>query len=171
MENKKHLKTGISALITLAIFLSACSASSSSAKREKAAADFEQTAALIEGGSYIYTVRSASPSGGRTIQITSEYILKAKDGKFETYLPYFGRAYSGAYGESGGIEFNGEPEDLQISRNDSKNTITVKFTIQSDKDKYGVSLNVGSSGYGNLIISSQKRQSITYSGLASELAD
>ena len=47
-----RMKTGIAAIITAAIFLSACSASSSTAKKENAAADFEQTASLIESGSY-----------------------------------------------------------------------------------------------------------------------
>ena len=163
--------TGIVVLISAAIFLSACSASSSSAKKEKAAADFENTATLIESGSFLFTARSASPAGGKTIQLTSPYTLKAKEGKYEAYLPYFGRAYSGGYGDSGGIEFNGEPEDLQVSRNDNKSSISVGFTIQTDKDKYTVKLNVGSSGYGNLVISSQKRQTITYSGLAGALDD
>jgi len=158
-------------LLSAAIFLSSCSASTSASKKEKAAADFEQTAALIESGSFQFIIRSASPSGGRTIQITSPYSLKAKEGIFEAYLPYFGRAYSGGYGDSGGIEFNGEPKDLELNRNDSKQEISVSFAIQSDKDSYNVKLNVGSSGYGTLVISSQKRQTITYSGLAGQLKD
>lgn len=165
------MKPGFITFIIVAIILSACSASSSTAKKEKAAADFEKTTALIEGGTYEFTVRSASPSGGRTVQITSHYSLKAKEGNFDAHLPYFGRAYSAGYGDSGGVEFNGEPEDLQISINDNKQEVSVTFTISSNKDKYTVKLNVGSSGYGNLVISSQKRQTITYSGLASHLKD
>jgi len=132
------MKPGIISLIIAIFILSGCSSSSSLAKKEKAAADFEQTAALIESGNYMFTVRTASPSGGRTIQITSHYALKAADGKYEAYLPYFGRAYSGAYGDGGGIEFNGEPEDLQITRDDDKLSISVNFSIQSDKDKWVV---------------------------------
>ena len=165
------MKTRNVVLISAAIFLSACSASSSSAKKEKAAADFEHTAALIESGSYLFTARSASSAGGKSIQLTTIYTMKAKEGKYEAYLPYFGRAYSAGYGNSGGIEFNGEPEDLQVSRNENKSSISVDFTIQADNDKYTVKLNVGSSGFGNLAISSQKRQTITYSGLASALND
>lgn len=165
------MKSGIITFIIVALILSACSASSSSAKKEKAAANFEQTEALIKSGSYQFAIRSASPSGGKTIQITSYYALKANEGNYEAYLPYFGRAYSGGYGDSGGIEFNGEPKDLQINRNDKKNEISVNFTIKAEKDSYNVKLNVGSSGYGTLVISSQKRQTISYSGLAGELKD
>ncbi len=165
------MKTGILALITASIVLSGCSASSSTAKKEKNAADFEQTASLIESGNYLFTVRSASPSGGKTIQITSEYTLKASDGNFEAHLPYFGRAYSGGYGESQSVEFNGEPAYLEIARKENKNNISVSFTIKSGADQYTVNLVVGASGYGNLTISNPRKQPITYYGLTSGLKD
>lgn len=165
------MKIGILALVTAAIVLSGCSASSSTAKKERNAADFEQTAALIESGKYQFTVRSASPSGGRTIQITSEYSLKASEGNFEAHLPYFGRAYSGGYGESQSVEFNGKSENFEISRKENRNNISVSFTIKSGTDQYTVNLEVGASAYGTLKISNPKKQPISYYGLASALTD
>ena len=172
------MKTGIIAFITATLVLSACSASSSTSeadkkegKKEKSAAEFEQTAALIESGSYQFAVRSATPSGGKTIQITSLYVLRAKEGNYEAYLPYYGRAYSASYGGNGGVEFNGEPENLEISRKENKNNIAVEFTIMSGTDKITVNLEVGSSGYGNLLISNPKRQPISYYGFVSALED
>ncbi len=169
---------GIIALLAVTLLLSACSSSSSTtkddkkaAKQEKGSADFEQTVALIESGSYSFTVKSATPSGGKTIQITSPYTLTAKDGNYEAHLPYFGRAYSAAYGDGGSVEFNGEPEDLEITRKDNKNNIEVKFTILSGNDKYTVNLEVGPSGYGTMIISNPKKQPIRYYGVASALED
>ncbi len=171
-------KTEIIAIITFALVLSACSASSSTtkndkkeAKKEKVSANFERTAALIESGSYQFAVRSATPSGGKTIQITSLYTLTAKEGNYEAHLPYFGRAYSGAYGDGGSVEFNGEPENLEITRKDDKNNIAVKFTIKSGSDQYTVNLEVGASGYGQLVISNPKKQPISYYGFASALKD
>ena len=172
------MKTGIIALVTLTLVLSACSASSSTtgadkkeSKKEKSAAEFEQTAAMIESGSYQFTVRSATPSRGKTIQITSLYVLRAKEGNYEAYLPYYGRAYSASYGGSGGVEFNGEPENLEISRKENKSNIAVEFTIMSGTDKITVNLEVGSSGFGNLLISNPRRQPISYYGLVSALED
>jgi outer membrane lipoprotein-sorting protein len=160
------MKPGIIALITLTLVLSACSASSSTT-----AAEFEQTAALIESSSYQFTVRSATPSGGKTIQITSLYTMKSMDGTFEAHLPYFGRMYSGGYGDGGSVVFNGEPEKLQVTRTDSKNKISVAFSIQSDSEKFEINLELGPSGYGTLVISSPKRQPVSYYGLASALDD
>ena len=162
-------------LITVVMVLAGCGASTSTtsgqltSKQEKKAADFEKFAALVESGSYQFAVRSATPTGGKTIQITSEYTMEAREGVYQAYLPYFGRAFQASYGGDGGIEFKGEPENLQITRNDKKNTISVSFLIKSDNDQYNISLEIGSSGYGNLGINSQKRQNISYYGQASEL--
>lgn len=165
------MKIGVIGLMSTVILLSACSSSSYTAKSEENAAGFEQTAALIESGNYQFTVRSASPSGGRTVQISYGYVMKATDGTYEAHLPYFGRSYSGAYGDGGSVEFEGEPEKLQITRKDSKNSIEVEFEIKSGTELYMVKLQVGGSGYGNLVISSQKRQTISYYGLTSALGD
>ncbi len=169
---------GIIALLAVAHLLSACSSSSSTtkddkqaAKQEKTAADFEKTVALIESGSYQFTVRSATPSGGKTIQITSAYTLTARDGNYEAHLPYFGRAYSASYGDGGSVEFNGEPEGLEVTRKENKNNIEVKFSILSGNEKYTVILEVGASGYGTMRISNPKKQPISYNGLVSALED
>ena len=121
-------------------------------------------AALLESGNYVYTIQSISPTGGRTIQSTTPYTMKAVDGTYEASLPYFGRAYQANYGGNGGIEFSGTPENLEITRNSKKKNVLVTFSIAGSTDKYTVTLQVGSGGYGTLIINSQNRQSISYYG-------
>jgi len=160
----------------LAMALTGCSASSSASqdgtglsRKENKAADFEKIATLIESGNFQFTVRNASPAGGRTIQITSEYTLEAREGEFEAHLPYFGRAYSASYGGDGGIEFKGKPQDFQLTRNERKGTILVSLKIDGANDQYQLRLEVGASGYGNLQVSSTKRQNISYYGQISEL--
>ena len=155
------------ASFTLAIILLGCSVSSSTSERR--AAGLDKMESLIKSGNYEFTLRSASPSGGNTIQITSFYSMKAVDGKYQAYLPYFGRAYSAGYGENGGIEFNSDPQNLEITRNEKKRTVTAAFTIKSEKDRFKVSLVINASGYGHLLISSEKRQSISYYGTAGDL--
>lgn len=57
------------------------------------------------------------------------------------------------------------------TRDEDKNKISVSFTMKSDKDQNKVSLDIGASGFGNLVVTSQKRQTISYYGLASALKD
>jgi len=175
-KNYKKMKIGTIVFIAVTMAFTGCGVSSSTtesgqkiSKQDKKAADFEKSARLIESGSYQFTVRSATPTGGKTIQISSEYTMEAREGTYEAYLPYFGRAYSASYGGDGGIEFKGEPDNLKLSRNEKKNTISVSFLIKADNDEYSISLEIGSSGYGSLSINSQKRANISYYGQASEL--
>lgn len=151
-------------ILMLAIMAAGCSSTKNAASSEQRAADLEEMAAMIESGNYIYTIQSISPTGGRTIQATTAYTMKAVDGKYEAYLPYMGRAYQATYGGNGGIEFNGTPENLKIEKNSKKNTIAVSFTIAGENDRYTVNLQVGSGGYGTLNINSQNRQGISYYG-------
>ena len=151
-------------LLVLAVILSACSSTSSTSKSENKTADFEATAALVESGDYQFTLRSASPSGGRTVQITSSYVMKAADGGYEALLPYFGRVYSGGYGQGGSVEFRGEPQDLKVERNDKRHKIDVSFSINTEGEKFDVKMTAGASGYGTLTVSSPRRQSISYNG-------
>lgn len=170
------MKIGILVVITVSMALTGCGVSSSStgsgqeiSKQEKKAAEFEKFATLVESGQYQFIVRSATPSGGKTIQITSEYTLEAIEGVYQAYLPYFGRAYSASYGGSGGIEFKGEPDNLTLTRNEKKLLVKVSFDMKTDDDLYTISLEIGSAGYGTLVVASQKRQSISYYGQVGEL--
>jgi len=138
-------------------------------KKEKKEEEFKKLTALIESGQYEFSVQSVNPTGGRTIHPSTVYTMTANQGEFKAYLPYFGRAYQASYGGNGGIEFDGEPENLEITRNERKRSITVSFTIRGENDRYTVSLQAGSKGYGTLNISCQKRQPISYYGSISPL--
>ena len=128
-------------------------------KNTKKQEEFEQMQSLIEGGSYRFEVRSVSPTGGRTIHPSSVYTMTADQGTFSAHLPYFGRAYQSTYGSTdGGITFDGEPEEVDISLNERKRTLTVAFRIQGKGDRYDIRLVAGSTGFGTLSINCQNKQ-------------
>ena len=158
------MKSLLIPVVALALTLSACTASSSATGD----AQFEQMVALIEGGEFVYTVRSANPTGGKMVQITSSYTLEVRDGIYRAYLPYFGRAYNASYGGNGGVEFEGEPTDLKVDKNGDKRTITISFNIKNKDESYGCSLVTGGSGNGTLTITSSKRSTISYYGMVGE---
>jgi hypothetical protein len=91
-------------------------------------------------------------------------MMIAKEGNYKAYLPYYGRAHSASYGGSGGVDFDGEPSDLTITKNPEKRNITVAFNIKNKAERYDCSLVVGYGGTGNLSVSSSKRQVISYYG-------
>jgi hypothetical protein len=171
------MKTLLIPVVALALILSSCKASSSTAgddgklsKNEKKDAQYEQIVALIDGGEFAYTVQSANPTGGKTVQITSSYTMEAKGGIYKAYLPYFGRAHNASYGGDGGVEFEGEPTDLKINKNADKRTITISFNIKNKNETYGCTLITGG-GNGTLTITSSNRSTISYYGRVSELSE
>jgi hypothetical protein len=125
---------------------------------------FSKTVDLIEGGNYLFTVRSVSPMSGRTIHPTTPYSMKAEGGSFKASLPYFGKAHTGAYGGYGGIEFDGVPEDVVIKKNEKKRKISVSFKMAGGNDAYNVTMDLSYEGYGSLYINCRNRQPISYYG-------
>ena len=155
-------KAGISILV-LAMLASGL-APVQAQKNNKKDEAFKQVTELIESGSYEFRVQSVNPTGGKTINPSSIYTMMVKDGVYRAHLPYFGRAYQASYGGDGGVVFDGEPENLEISTNEKKRSVTVKFQISGNNDKYSATMTVSHGGYGNLMITSPKRQAISYYG-------
>lgn len=168
------MKTSYLLLVSLAFLFSGCGVTSSqsggdkkAAKKERRAEEFNSIASLVESGNYVYKVQSVNTNRGKTMQTTSRYSMKASNGNFRANLPYFGRAYQANMSGNGGIAFDGSPEDLTISKDTDKLTITTNFAITNSGENYNVTLVIGSNGYGSLMVSSQQRDAISYYGYIS----
>ena len=121
---------------------------------------------LIESGEYVFIARSATPLSGRKVDLTSEYNLKIKGDSVESWLPYFGRAYQASYGDTdGGIKFKQKVTELKTTCNEQKKRCEVSFVADTPQDTYRMQLSVGWSGYGNLSVTSNHRQTISYYGM------
>jgi len=124
----------------------------------------EQLKAMIEKQDYVFKATSATSQGGRTIQLTSEYDLKVSKDTINSYLPFFGRAFSAPYNPTeGGIKF--ESKKFTYSKTFKKKkgwSILIKpedvTTVNS------LRLSVSESGYGTLSIISNQRSPISFYG-------
>ena len=99
------------------------------------------------------------------------YSLDFKDHYVKADLPFYGRGYTSHYSNDPGIKFEGEPVDLKISGNEKKYQITVQFRITKVNDSFDITMNISSSGYGNLTVLSRNRQSISYYGYVTEMPE
>ena len=158
------------ALLILALVFSGLNPAAAQ-KTNKKDTQFKEVNELIESGRYQFTVQSVQPTGGKTIHSTSGYTLDVKDSIYKADLPYFGRAYQASYGSDGGVKFEGAPENLEITPNEKKRTINVKFEIRGQNDKYTLFLSTGYSGYASLSINCQNRQPISYTGIIGPLEE
>jgi len=67
---------------------------------------------LINSNDFVFEALQVLPQRGKMIILTgSSYTLKFHNDTIESYLPFFGRAYSVDYGGDGGIKFKGKPDE------------------------------------------------------------
>lgn len=130
---------------------------------------YSQLKNIAEEQTFEFNANTAYPrKGGRVELTTRDNFLKLADGRIVAELPYFGRAYSAAgYGESGGIQIEGEYTDYTVQMNDKKRTVTVKFSASSDGENYTCTLTMSTLSNISLNIQSNRRQGMRYQGAIS----
>ena len=141
-------------------------------KKQKAAEEFAKTRSLVESGSFHFVALRALPSRGRTIDLaTHNAFAGISNDSASADLPYFGRAHGGvAYSpESGGIKFVGPMEGVNLSVNEKKSRINLKFSVKSARDQYKCIYTIMGSGSATLGITSNLRSQISYDGRISTI--
>src|SRR4051794_9719977 len=69
---------------------------------------------LLSNKTFVFKAQSAWPLQGTVVQLTSGYDMKMLQDSINTYLPYFGRAYTAGYNSEGGINFTSKKFDYKL---------------------------------------------------------
>ncbi|MGV8095642.1 MAG: DUF4251 domain-containing protein [Mangrovibacterium sp.] len=139
------------------------------AKQRKAQKE-QEIKQLIDSRQFRFIARAVIPMAGPRIDLTSTYDLTVDSMKVEAWLPFFGRAYRVEYGDrEGGIKFKDEADTMDIKYNKRKKMYNIDFTVDTDKDNYQVRISAGLSGYADVSVNSNNRQSISYYGIIEPL--
>ncbi len=149
-------------LIAIVLFLAACSPKTSGQRNEDVSGQISE---MIESRDYTFKATSAIPARGRTIQLNSAYYdLRIKGDTVVAELPYFGRAYTAPIGQTdGGIRFTST--DFTYNQNIKSNGVyEIEIIPKDKKDVQRMFLSVSKSGYGNLYVNSNNRESISFNG-------
>lgn len=160
----KLLKTIPVLLLIMAGFLEA-TAQSKQVKASKG----DKIRELIQARNYVFQVQSVFPMRGRTRQISGEgYDVAVSKDTVNSYLPYFGRAYSAPIDPSrGGIQFISK--DFEYTEKPGKRggwDIIIK--PRDVQDVQQLSLSVSEDGYASLQVTSTNRQPISFNGIVTE---
>lgn len=93
------------------------------------------------------------------------YFIKVQGDSVAARLPYYGeRQMGGGYDSDAGINFNGITKNLAITKDESKQNYTIKFSIGSSSEIYFVSTTIGNNATSTTSITSSQRNRIRYSG-------
>lgn len=119
----------------------------------------------VASSRYTFIAQTAIPLSGRSINLDNSYSLKVSKDTIESYLPYFGRAYTAPISPSGdgGIKF--VSTDFKYNVSDKKKGMwDISIETKDVPVRYKLFLKIGDSGYGTLIVQETNRQSISFYG-------
>lgn len=133
-------------------------------KQDKIEAQVAALKALVESKSFVFVAQSATPATGHTRQLTSNYDLQISKDTITSNLPYFGRAYTAPINpEDAGISFTST--DFEYYQTPGKKggwVVLIKFKNQTQARE--MNLTIFDNGRADLLVSSNNRQSISFSG-------
>ncbi len=161
MKRRSYLlnKTFLPA-ISLLLFIISCSP----VKQVNTIGDPIEIEKNLQKKNFIFKAQSALPMRGSAIQLTSDYEVRISGDTLTTYLPYYGRAYTAPMNSSeGGIRFTSTNFQYKVTKA-KKGSWLVLIEPLDTKDVREMALQVSSSGYGVLQVSSNNRESISFNG-------
>ncbi len=124
----------------------------------------QQLATAIQQQRYIFNAQSASPAGGGTRQLTSEYNIKVVKDSVISFLPYFGRVYTAPMpGDDGGIKFTSVKFDYTVVAG-KKGGWTVSIKPKDAEDIRELTISISKNGYSTVQVISNTRQAISFYG-------
>ena len=119
---------------------------------------------MLESKTFVFKARTAYPQTGTSRILTPEYDVKFNTDKIVSFLPYFGRAYSAnPYSGEGGIKFTST--DFSYVAKQSKKGWRVTIIPKDANAVQQLYLDVSSSGYATLQVTSADRQNISFHGV------
>ena len=163
------MKKAIVLALGLLILTMRQSIAQASEKEQKEAAMSAAIKKLIESKYFMFVPQTMIPQSGRTRPVTTPYDLRVMQDTLSADLPYIGRAYTSDYGSTDN-SINFKTTGFQYDQQDGKKggwriTITPKNIRNVNK----FSLDISTSGFTSLVVSSNTRQQISYNGYIQEL--
>lgn len=153
----------MSAVWTLVISAAGCSASKSVSMSETDLVTAGQVEKMLAERLYKVDFGRAYPMTAPSFPLTWPYFISVINDRVESFLPYFGRAYSVPYGGGEGLRFEGVVSGYTetVKKNGRRE---IDFKVTTREDIYDFSLTVFPLGECSLVISPSKKQSISFSG-------
>ncbi len=140
-----------------------CSASRSVVMSDADRVTASQVDEMLTGRLYKVDFSRAYPMSAPSFPLNAPYFISVIDDRVESFLPYFGRAYSVAYGGGEGLRFAAPITDYTdvVKRNGRRE---IKFTATTDEDRYDFTLTVFPTGESDLSVTAFRKQSISFTG-------
>lgn len=146
-------------LLVIAVVYAACAPAGSAQGGGTMNAD-----SLLQTGRFVFIPQTVNPTGGRTRQVTPDFFLRVSPDTVQSYLPYFGRAYTAPIGTGRGAMDFIITDFTYNAVTGKKDRQQITISPKSGADVRELILQVSPNGYATLIALSNNRQQISYNG-------
>jgi hypothetical protein len=155
MKNDKRLKSFFLAMVML---LSAGQVLLAQDKKQ------ENVVEMIKNQQYVFKAQSMFPAPARLQQLNYDYDVKISKDTLQSYLPYFGRAFTAPIDQTrGALDFTSTEFEYQVEdRKKGGWNITVKPKDNRDIQQYYFTIQ--ENGSATLRVLSNNRQPISFNG-------
>ena len=149
------------ALKSILYFLLVVSGSLPSIAQEKNEAALK---GLLSTKTFVFKAQSAWPLQGTVVQLNPGFDMKVLSDSINTYLPYFGRAYSAGYNTGSGINFTSTKFEYKL-KDKSKGGWEIVIKPIDTKEINELIYSVSTNGFATLQVTSTNRQAISFYGI------
>jgi hypothetical protein len=154
----------ITAILSVIFITAICPLSAQKTKQEKKAEKEAAIKALMDAQHFDFEAQTAVPVGMKTRQLTSAYEVRVRKDTIESYLPYFGKAYTAPISSSdAGIQFK-TTDFKYISKEGKKGGWDITIDLKKAGDTRSMIFYISADGYATLQVMSNNRQSISFYG-------
>ncbi len=118
---------------------------------------------IIDNQSFVFNASHAMPMSGSSVSLNYYFNVKIDGDSIQSYLPYYGVAYTAEYGSSNSpLDFEKEVKNIDIEKD--KKGYLINFDVKNGNDYLKYSFRVSELGFASLNVTSTNRQSISYTG-------
>ena len=141
-------------------------------KAQKRQAQFEWANQLIEDGRFRFKTEWMVTAQGRRIQMDrGRSYMNIIDGNAKGYFPYVGIKRMSVASGNGGVEFDDEIRDYEVSIDAAIRLILVEFRVSNKGEDYQMLLRLKNGSSGTLNVTSNARDRISYEGWIEPIKD
>lgn len=132
-------------------------------RAEKEMQKKEEIKKLIDDRSFVFNASHALPMGGSSINLNYYFNVKIDGDSIQSYLPFYGVAYTAEYGSRNSpLDFGTSIEDYSVEKD--KNGYQIQFDVKNGNDYLNYTFRISELGFASLNVTSTNRQSISFTG-------
>lgn len=118
---------------------------------------------MIDNQSFVFNANQAIPMSGGTVNLNYYFNAKIQGDSIQSYLPFYGVAYSVEYGSrKSPLSFEKSIDEYSMEKDEKG--YQIQFEVKNGNDYLNYNFHISELGFASLNVTSTNRQSISFTG-------